>query len=121
MRKLIAALLLTLGLASAALAQNAIIRTTSGSGAAVNILTQSGTYVWTGTAPTTWAVTLPANPANGDAVHLTTDTTLTNMVTVTAASGDTLVAAFASQLLTANTTIVGWRYYAPTRTWYRIQ
>lgn len=121
MQKLIAALLISLGLASAALAQNAGIRTVSGSGAAVNALTQSGTYVWVGTAPTTWAVTLPSNPNNGDAVHLTTDTTLTTLVTVTAASGDTLVATFASQTLTANTTIAGWRYYSPSRTWYRIQ
>lgn len=121
MPRLIAALLLTLGLASAALAQNAGIRTVSGTGAAVNVLTQPGTYVWVGTAPTTWAVTLPPNPANGDAVHLTTDTTLTTKVTVTAATDDTLVAAISNITLTANTTVAGWRFYAPSRTWYRIQ
>lgn len=121
MRKLVAALLISLGLASAALAQNAGIRTTSGSGAAVSVLTQPGTYVWTGTAPTTWAVTLPPNPTNGDAVHITTDTTLTTMVTVTAATGDTLAAAISNITLTANTTVAGWRFYSPTRTWYRIQ
>lgn len=120
MRKLLAGLIILLGLASPALAQNAAIRTLSGTGAMVTTA-PVGLLVWVGTAPTTWAVTLPSAPNNGDAVHLTTDTTLTTLVTVTAASGDTLVASFASQTLTANTTIVGWRYYAPSRTWYRIQ
>lgn len=122
MRKLVAALLISLGLASAALAQQPVfgIRTTSGSGSATSIAT-AGTLVWTGTAPTTWTVTLPSNPPSGTYSYITTDTTLTTMVTVVAASGDTLVAAISNITLTANTTVAGWQFYGPTRTWYRIQ
>lgn len=118
MFRFVAALLILIGLASAAPAQ--AIRTISGSGAATTTV-QVGTTIWTGTAPTTWAVTLPPNPASGSFVFIGTDTTLTTMVTVTASSGDTLVAAFASQTLTANTTVPVWQFYGPTRTWYRIQ
>jgi hypothetical protein len=118
MLRTLAAFFITLLLANAALAQQ--IRAVSGTGAAVTTAID-GSIVWVGTAPTTWAVTLPANPNNGTTIRLATDTTLTTLVTVTASSGDTLVAAFASQTLTANTTVVGWQYYAPTRIWYRIQ
>jgi hypothetical protein len=122
MRRLIAAFIISLGLASAALAQQPsfTIRTLSGSGAVVTTA-QPGTLIWVGTTPASWAITLPSNPSNGTYCYFTTDTTLGSIVTITAASGDTLVAAFASQPLTANTTIVGWQFYSPTRTWYRIQ
>ena len=120
MRKLCAALLVFFGLASAALAQMADIRTTSGSGAATSSHL-GGSLIWTGTAPTTWAVTLPSNPTSGTRAYIATDTTLTTLVTVTAASGDTLVAAYASQTLTANATVAGWQFFGPSRTWYRIQ
>lgn len=99
---------------------SAQVTTTSGSGAATSTGT-GGTLIWTGTAPTTWAVTLPRNPPDGTIQRITTDTTLTTLVTVTAASGDTLVAAFASQTLTANTTVVAWQYNRPNTTWYRVQ
>jgi hypothetical protein len=96
------------------------LATKSGSGAATSTATP-GTLCWVGTAPTTWAVTLPAAPVNGAFVRLCTDTTLTTMVTVTAGSGDTLTTAFASQTLTANTTFPAWQYFAATKIWYRVQ
>lgn len=123
MQKLIAGLIVAfLGLASPALAQQPVfgIRTISGSGAAT-VTTTPGTLIWTGTAPTTWAVTLPPNPPSGTYCYIATDTTLTTRVTVTASSGDTLVASFASQTLTANVTVAGWQFYGPTQTWYRVQ
>lgn len=122
MQRILAALLIVFGLASAALAQAPVfsIRTISGSGAAVTTA-QVGTLIWTGTAPASWAVTLPSNPTSGSIVSLATDTTLTTLVTVTASSGDTIVAAFAAQTLTANTTAISWQFYGPTRTWYRIE
>src|SRR5688572_21060534 len=65
--------------------------TTSGSGAATFTVTnEMGTVIWTGAAPTTWAVTLPCTPRPGAQVTLSTVTTLTTMVTVTAASGCTM-------------------------------
>ena len=95
------------------------IATQSGSGAATATAT-IGTLCWVSTAPTTWAVTLPAAPANGAIVRLCTDTTLTTMVTVTAGSGDTLSTTFASQTLTANASWPAWQYYSTTKIWYRV-
>jgi hypothetical protein len=96
------------------------ITTKSGSGAATSTAT-NGTLCWVGTAPTTWAVTLPAAPPNGTYLRLCTDTTLTTMVTVTAGAGDTLTTAYTSQTLTANTSTPAWQYYSTTKIWYRIQ
>lgn len=96
------------------------IQTKSGSGAATSIAVP-GTLCWVSTAPTTWAVTLPAAPVNGAYVRLCSDTTLTTLVTVTAGAGDTLTTTFASQTITANATFPTWQYVASTKIWYRIQ
>lgn len=96
------------------------IATQSGSGAAVATAVP-GTLCWVSTAPTTWAVTLPAAPVDGAFVRLCSDTTLTTMVTVTAGSGDTLTTAFTSQTITANVSYPTWQYKASTKIWYRIQ
>ena len=96
------------------------IATKSGSGAATSTATL-GSLCWVGTAPTTWAVTLPAAPPNGSFVRLCSDTTLTTLVTVTAGSGDTLTTTFSSQTLTANASFPTWQYFASTKIWYRIQ
>lgn len=95
------------------------ITTTSGTGAATSTATP-GTLCWVGTAPTTWAVTLPVRPADGTVVTLCTDTTLTTMVTVTAGSGDTLTTTFSSQTLTANASFPAWQFKYSTRIWYRV-
>lgn len=82
------------------------VTTTSGAGAATFTVTnEMGAVVWTGTAPTTWAVTLPCTPRPGAIVTLGTQTTLTTMVTVTAASGCTMETAFSAQTLTDNTSV----------------
>lgn len=96
------------------------IATKSGSGAATSTATV-GSLCWVGTAPTTWAVTLPAAPVDGAFVRLCTDTTLTTMVTVTAGTGDTLTTTFSSQTLTANASFPTWQYKASSKTWFRIQ
>lgn len=95
------------------------ITTKSGTGSATSTATP-GTLCWVSTAPTTWAVTLPAAPADGTVVRLCTDTTLTTMVTVTAGSGDTLTTTFNSQTLTANASFPAWQYKASSKIWYRI-
>lgn len=96
------------------------IRTTSGSGAATSTAVP-GTLCWVSTAPTTWAVTLPAAPVNGAYVRLCSDTTLTTLVTVTAGTGDTLTTTYSAQTITANATFPTWQYVASTKIWYRIQ
>lgn len=96
------------------------IATKSGTGAATSTAVL-GTLCWVGTAPTTWAVTLPAGPVNGAYVRLCSDTTLTTLVTVTAGAGDTLTAAYAAQTITANASFPTWQYFAATKIWYRIQ
>lgn len=93
--------------------------TTSGSGAATSTAA-GGTLMWIGTAPTTWAVTLPSPAFAGEQVRLTTDTTLTTMVTVTAGGSDSLHATYNSQTLTALTPVV-FQYRMADTTWYRIQ
>lgn len=93
----------------------------SGSGAATTTMTaQQSTLMWKGTAPTTWAITLPPLPIDGQSVQVGTNTTLTTMVTVTAAAGTTLSATYASQTLTAVTSIE-FQYSLADTTWYRIR
>ncbi len=92
--------------------------TKSGSGAATSTAV-GGTLYWVSTAPTTWAVTLPLNPTDGEIVTLVTDTTLTTMVTVTAGTGDTLHATYNSQTLTALIP-VRFQYQLSTRAWFRL-
>lgn len=96
------------------------ITTTSGSGAATSTAT-GGTLCWVSTAPTTWAVTLPAAPANGTIVRLCSDTTLTTLVTMTAGTGDTLTTTYSSQTITANASFPAWQYVSSTKIWYRVQ
>jgi hypothetical protein len=100
------------------------LNTFSGSGAFTTAATQANAMLmWTGTAPTTWAITLP-NPAfDGELLEVSTDTTLTTMVTVTAGTtpqNQTLAAAFASQTVTAGTS-VEFRFSYPLLKWYRIR
>lgn len=96
------------------------ITTQSGSGAAT-ATGAGGTLCWKGTAPTTWAVTLPSGPAHGTIQKLCSDTTLTTLVTVTAGTGDTLTTTFGSQTITANASFPAWQYNSTDRVWYRIQ
>jgi hypothetical protein len=93
--------------------------TTTQTGAATSTAA-SGTLMWIGTAPTTWAVTLPLAPFAGEIVTLTTDTTLTTMVTVTANTGDTLHATYTSQTLTALTPVI-FQYQLSSKVWFRIK
>lgn len=91
----------------------------TGSGAATSTAV-GGVLMWNGTAPTTWAVTLPSPAFGGEEVILSTDTTLTSMVTVTAGGSNSLHASYTSQTLTALTPVIFF-YKASTTTWYRIQ
>ena len=92
---------------------------TSGSGSATSTAA-GGVLMWIGTAPTTWTVTTPAVPFDGEEIQLTTDTTLTSMVTLTAASGQSLHATYSAQTLTALTPVIFY-YHAANTTWYRVQ
>lgn len=92
---------------------------TSGSGAATFTVTNDmNTVIWTGAAPTTWAVTLPCTPRNGARVVLSTATTLTSMVTVTAATGCTMETAVTSITLTDNVSI---EFQLIGTAWYRLR
>jgi hypothetical protein len=90
----------------------------SGSGAATSTAV-GGILYWVGTAPTTWAVTMPSPAFDGESVSLDTDTTLTTMVTVTAGTGQTLHATYNSQTLTALTPVT-FHYNAATAAWFRM-
>jgi len=92
--------------------------TTGQTGAAISTAS-GGTLYWIGTAPTTWAVTLPLNPTDGELVTLDTDTTLTTMVTVTANINDTLHAIYTTQTLTALTPVT-FQYQLSSRAWFRL-
>lgn len=104
----------------AAVRNGSQIRVASGSGAVATIAV-GGTLCWKGTAPTTWAVALPAAPGNGITIVLCSDTTLTTLVTVTAGSGDTLTTTYASQTITANASFPAWQYRSTDKVWYRVQ
>ena len=93
----------------------------SGSGAITYTMRpQDSTYQWTGTAPTTVTITTQAAPVDGQILSISTDTTLTTMVTLTANTGQTLNAAYTNQTLNANTS-VEWQYQASTAKWFRIR
>jgi hypothetical protein len=93
----------------------------SGSGAfTTQATTANSTLFWHSTAPTTWTITTPTTPFDGELITLATDTTLTTMVTLTAATGSTLNAAYTNQTLTAATS-VEWQYNFSAAIWYRIR
>jgi len=95
-------------------------QSTTGQTGAATSTAFGGTLYWIGTAPTTWAITLPLTPFAGELVTIDTDTTLTSMVTVTANTGATLHATYTSQTLTALTPVV-FHYQLSSKTWFRIQ
>ena len=97
------------------------LKTFSGSGAQTyQMLNSDSTLFWISTAPTTWTITTPVAPYDGQILQLATDTTLTSMVTVTPATGQTLQAAFSAQTLTAGTSLE-WMYVLATTKWQRIR
>ena len=98
--------------------------TQSGSGAATRTATQQeSTVAWKGAAPTTWNVTFP-NPAfHGQIITLTTDTTLTTMVTTTAGStpqAQTINSGLSGSTLTAASS-KEWQFNFPDLTWYALR
>jgi hypothetical protein len=93
----------------------------SGSGAVVTTTTTAqSTLYWVGTAPTTWAITLPPSPFDGEVITVATNTTLTTLVTVTPASGTTLDGTFNNQTITANTS-AEFQFSFGTLKWYRLR
>jgi hypothetical protein len=95
------------------------LKTLSGTGAVATTAT-GGTLFWIGTAPTSWTVTLPSPAFAGELVALSTDTTLTSMVTVAAGSGQSLDFTYSSATLTAATQAI-FQYRNANTTWYRLQ
>ena len=75
---------------------------------------------WVGTAPTTWTVTTPALPWDGQILQLGTDTTLTTLVTLTANTGQSLDTTFTSQTISAKTS-AEFIYSASTTKWYQMR
>jgi hypothetical protein len=96
----------------------------SGSGAATTLATQQqGTLMWSGTAPTTWTITLP-NPAfDGEIVRVSTDTTLTTLVTVQAAATpqNQVMSAAVSGITVAVGTTSAWQFNFAALKWFRLQ
>lgn len=93
----------------------------SGSGAqTVTATNLQSTLYWTGTAPTTWTITTPTIPYDGQLLQISSDTTLTSLVTLTANTGQTLNVAFTSGTVTASTSVL-YQYSQATTKWYRLQ
>jgi len=91
----------------------------SGSGAQTFTATQANsTLFWSGTAPTTWTITLPSPAFDGEIISVGTDTTLTTLVTVNAGTGQTMNGTFTSQTISANTS-VEFQFNASGAKWYR--
>ncbi len=97
------------------------LKTFSGSGAqAYQMLPSDSTLFWIGAAPANWTVTTPTAPYDGQILQLATDTTLTSLVTLTPATGQTLQATFNSQTLTAGVSLE-WMYVLATTKWQRLR
>ena len=82
--------------------------------------TNDSTLYWVGTAPTTWTITTPAKPFDGEVLTIATDTTLTSMVTLTANTGQSLNSAYSNVTLTAKTS-VEFQYSVATTKWYELR
>ncbi len=98
--------------------RNGLQLTTISDSGAVTSTAIGGMLFWVGAAPTTWTVTMPSPAYNGEEVDITTDTTLTMIVTVNAGSNQSLHAAYTLQTLTALTP-VQFFYNSSNTTWYR--
>ena len=97
------------------------LKTFSGSGAQTyTALPTDSVLYWVGTAPTTWTITTPANPVDGEIIQIATDTTLTTRVTLTANTGQTLNTALSSATISANTS-VEYMYSLATTKWYQLR
>ena len=95
--------------------------TFSGSGAFTTQMTNlQSVLFWVGTAPTTWTITTPANPFDGEIIQVATDTTLTSLVTVTPNTGQSMHTTFSAQTI-ALTTSVEFEYQLSSTTWFRIR
>ncbi|MGH7238460.1 MAG: hypothetical protein ACREHG_00180, partial [Candidatus Saccharimonadales bacterium] len=94
--------------------------TTISDSGAVTSTAIGGMLFWVGAAPRTWTVTMPSPAYNGEEVDITTDTTLTMIVTVNAGSNQSLNAAYTLQTLTALTP-VQFFYNSSNTTWYRVK
>ena len=93
----------------------------SGSGAQTYTATNlDSTLYWVGTAPSSWTITTPASPVDGEILTLATDTTLTTMVTLTANTGQTLNSSYTNQTLTAKTS-VEFQFSLSTNKWYELR
>jgi len=97
------------------------MKTFSGAGTPTyQMLPSDSTLFWVGAAPTSWTITTPVAPYDGQILQIATDTTLTSMVTLTPASGQTLQAAFSAQTVTAGTSLE-WIYTIATTKWQRLR
>jgi len=96
-------------------------KTFTGSGTpAYTALISDSTLYWVGTAPTSWTITTPAKPFDGEILTLATDTTLSSMVTLTANTGQSLNSSYSSQTLSAKTS-VEFQYSVATTKWYELR
>jgi len=96
-------------------------KTFSGSGTPTyTALTKDSTLYWVGTAPTSWTITTPAAPFDGEILSIGTDTTLTSKVTVTANTGQTMNTSFSGATISAASS-VEFQYSASTTKWYELR
>lgn len=99
----------------------AALATFSGSGSFTTVMTPlQSTLFWVGTAPTTWTITLPTPAFDGEIVTVGTDTTLTSLVTVSPATGQTMDGTYNSQTISANASVEFQFSFATTK-WYRLR
>jgi hypothetical protein len=95
--------------------------TFSGAGAQTfTATTANSTLYWVGTAPTTWTITLPSPAFDGEIVTVATDTTLTTLVTVNPASGQTMDGTYNAQTITAFNSVEFQFSFAALK-WYRLR
>ena len=93
----------------------------SGAGAQTyTALTTDSFLYWVGTAPTTWTITTPVTPWDGQMIQIGTDTTLTTLVTLTANTGQSLDTTFTSQTVNAKTS-VEFIYNLSQTKWYQMR
>lgn len=106
---------------SAMMRNSSAITVVSGTGAhTTNMTVNQSTLVWSGAAPTTWHITLPERPFDGQDVKVAAGTTLATRVTVVPANPNLLHTPFAAQTIDVGES-VEFQYAKSNNTWYKIR
>jgi hypothetical protein len=94
----------------------------AGTGAATTQATTAiSTYYWHGTAPTSWTITTPTTPFDGEIISVASDTALTGAVTITPATGQVMGSGAISGATVGSKGSLEMQYNFATSSWWQLR